>query len=199
MCRLNLPKLGIISPGRFIPIIESEGYIHNFNQIMLNKACHFINELKENQIEFDSVSVNFSPNEILIHTCIDDISAILNKTGVTPHAIHIEITEATSSDDMALLKKRVSTLKEMGFEIYLDDFGTGYSNIAELFRIPFDVIKFDKSLIDEALEKPRSRKMLYELTHTFAKEGYHILYEGVENAEGKSISIANKVDYLYQD
>ncbi len=197
LCRMRIRNIkSIVKPCRFMPIIEENGFLHDFNLIMLEKACRLVRKIDGTGIPFEGVSVNFSPEEVIFPEFTEDVMHVLNKYGTDPSRIHIELTESSTVEDMRLLCRRVETLQRLGFKIYLDDFGTGYSNLIELVKIPFDVIKFDKSLVDEAICGDHAMTILRRLSETFAEEGYSILYEGVEDWDGQRMSERNDVDYI---
>lgn len=180
LMRLDLPKRGIIYPEQFIPIAEENGLIHGLTKIMLYKTCDEVGKLIHEGYEVNRVSVNVAISEMHDLSFVDDIFAIIRDSSVADDKIAIEITESQTEHDFVVVKDKINELRERGIRIYLDDFGTGYSNMERILELPFDIIKFDKSLVDASEENDRSEKMVGSLANMFSTLEYSVLYEGVE-------------------
>ena len=85
-----------------------------------------------------------------------DIDRIIESSGVDAERIAIELTESRTDSDFLLMKDRIEELKQMGITFYLDDFGTGYSNMERILELPFDIIKFDRSMVLAGSQNERS-------------------------------------------
>ncbi len=94
------------------------------------------------------------------------------------------------------MKNRIEQLKDKGIKFYLDDFGTGYSNMERIMELPFDIIKFDRSLVIACDSDERSEKMVGSLANMFADLNYAVLYEGVENDVDEKRCIKMSASYL---
>lgn len=180
LMRLNLPGKGIIYPDQFIPIAEENGFIHGLTKIILQKTCDEIEKLIREGYEVNRVSVNVSITEWHDAGFTDDIFEIIRSSAVPDEKIAIEITESQTEQDFVVVKKKISELKERGIKFYLDDFGTGYSNVERILELPFDIIKFDRSLVNATEDNARSEKMVGSLANMFSELNYSVLYEGVE-------------------
>ncbi len=180
LMRLDLPKRGIIYPEQFIPIAEENGLIHELTKIMLYKTCDEIGKLIHEGYELNRVSVNVSITEMHDLSFVDDVFAIIRDSSVPDDKIAIEITESQTEHDFVVVKDKINELRERGIRIYLDDFGTGYSNMERILELPFDIIKFDKSLVVASEGNERSEKMVGSLANMFASLEFSVLYEGVE-------------------
>lgn len=189
LSRLNIPSLGgLIFPDEFIPILEEKNYIRKYSLIVLNKVCLFIKLLEQMNTNFEGISVNFSMLEFSSSDFEKDIKTVVMNNNINPSRIHIEITESQASLDMSEIKDKVKNLKSCGFKFYLDDFGTGYSNFIEVMDIPFDIIKFDKSLIDRAVSDESVRFIVENLSSMFSSYGLNTLFEGIENNEYQNLA-----------
>ena len=181
LTRLNLRYFDkLIFPNTFIPILEEKNYIHKYSLIVLNKVCCFIKQLEYENIEIEGISVNFSLKEFLEPNFEKDLIDIVTKNDVLPSKIHIEVTESIETENLDLLKRKIENLKKFGFKFYLDDFGTGYSNLSRIIEFPFDVIKFDKSLIDESIKNIDAKNITLGMSNLLSQK-FEILFEGIEN------------------
>ena len=92
----------------------------------------------------------------------------------------IELTESQNESEFDVMKAKISELKESGIKFYLDDFGTGYSNMERIIELPFDIIKFDRSLVTASSNDERSEKIVHNMANLFNDLHYSVLYEGIE-------------------
>ncbi|MBQ6401894.1 MAG: EAL domain-containing protein [Firmicutes bacterium] len=181
LMRLKLDKTGIVYPDQFIPLAEQYGYIHVLTEIILHKTCQEIRRLTEEGFQIDRISVNVSVLEIKDEDFCNDIDRIIESNGLTGEQIAIEMTESRSEADFMIMKEKIEELRRKGIRFYLDDFGTGYSNMERIMGLPFDIIKFDRSMVIAAGSDERSEKIVENLAHMFREMDYSVLYEGVEN------------------
>ena len=196
LMRLNLKDIGIIQPERFIPIAESQGYIHVMTQIILNKACQEIKDLIKEGFAIKRISVNVSALELKDHDFCEDINSIIRNNAVPSDKVAIELTESNSEADFMIMKDKLSELHEKGVQFYLDDFGTGYSNMERIMELPFDIIKFDRTMVTASRADERSEKIVENLAHMFKDMNYSILYEGVEDDKDESLCREMSASYL---
>ncbi|MGW2729009.1 putative bifunctional diguanylate cyclase/phosphodiesterase [Streptomyces sp. NPDC001494] len=144
------PQHGVLGPDRFIPLAEHTGLIVPLGRWVLEQSIRQAREWRERYAGQDAASplrinVNLSPCQLGHPGLVQDTVDILERAGVTPDALCLEVTEsALIGADDALLKP-LRRLAEMGVDIALDDFGTGYSNLANLRRLPVSVLKLDRS------------------------------------------------------
>ena len=196
LMRLHLDKTGTISPGLFIPVAEERGYIHVLTKIILNKTCQMVRKFKEQNLNFKRISVNVSMIELKsVHFC-DDVINILKDNDVSGENIAIELTESQSEADFMLMKEKIQILHEQGIKFYLDDFGTGYSNMERIFELPFDIIKFDRSMVIASGVDERSERIVENLAKMFADFDYRVLYEGIENNADEDRCLNMSANYL---
>lgn len=180
LTRLDLEKTGIICPEHFIPLAEQQGYIHTLTMIILQKTCVELRHLEETGHEINRVSINVSAGELREDDFCRDIIDIIEGCGVSGDKIAIEITESISENDFILMKEKILELRKKGILFYLDDFGTGYSNMDRIMELPFDMIKFDRTMVQASRTDKRSRQMVSYLANMFYAMNYSVLYEGVE-------------------
>ena len=181
LMRLKLDEAGLVFPDQFIPLAENHGFIHVLTEIILNKTCREIRHLMEEGYEISRISVNVSALELKDEGFCGDISHIIGDNSISGDKIAIELTESRSEADFFIMKEKIETLRRQGIQFYLDDFGTGYSNMERIMELPFDIIKFDRSLVVASGTDERSEKIVENLAHMFRDMDYSVLYEGVED------------------
>ena len=196
LMRLALPEQGIVYPDRFIPLAEDNGYIHALTEIILNKTCRMMHDLIAEGYEITRISVNVSALELRDPAFCADIDGIIDQSGVDSSRIAIELTESRNDSDFALMKQRIEELREEGITFYLDDFGTGYSNMERILELPFDIIKFDRSMLIAGGQNKRSEQVLGSLADLFSKLNYSVLYEGVETENDEEMCRGLSASYL---
>lgn len=195
LSRLNIPELnGLIYPDNYIYLLEEYNYIHRYSLIVLNKVCCFIKQLEASNIEFEGISVNFSLKEFMEDSFEDDILRIVMRNQVNPSKLHLEVTESIEAKDLGMIKDKINNLKTLGFKFYLDDFGTGYSNLSEIVEIPFDVIKFDKSLVNKTVSNDDMKFITIGISNLLSNK-FEILFEGIENTEYEELAKELKISY----
>ena len=196
LMRLQLDETGIVFPDQFIPLAEEEEYIHALTEIILHKTCMAVRSFTEAGYGIRRISVNVSAEELKEKSFCRDILGILERCGVSGEQIAIELTESRSERDFMLMKEKIEELKGKGLTFYLDDFGTGYSNMERILELPFDIIKFDRTLVQAAATDERSRMMVSNLSNMFTSMNFDVLYEGVERDADEALCLEMSAAYL---
>ncbi|QZY54678.1 sensor domain-containing protein [Crassaminicella profunda] len=183
LVRWNHPTMGFISPAKFIPIAEQSGLIKNIDRLVLEMACKQIKELVDKGINPKSVAINISPNQFNDSTFIDTLDLIIDESGIDPTLLNLEITETAAMQDTYYAQMIFDQIKKRGISLSLDDFGTGYSSLNYLKSFPIDVLKIDKSFVDEICSD-QVNKAIILATITMAKAlNIIVVAEGVEIKE----------------
>jgi len=147
LLRWQHPKLGLISPGEFIPIAEETGLITEITLWLLEKACGEL-VIWQEKTGFDlNLSINLSPRMFSIANIDVELSNIIDKFPLNPASINLEITEGLLMEDMAYGAELLNRLRSRGLRTHIDDFGTGYCSLSYLHTLPIDALKIDKSFI----------------------------------------------------
>ena len=191
LVRWENPKRGLLSPSQFVPQAEQMGLIHKIDMYIFERVCKDLQDCKRKGRRLLPVSVNFSLYEFYNHGFIDDLVSLMNKYNIPPTLIEIEITEQTTNANNFIATSIVKRIKDLGIRILMDDFGVGYSNIMNIRKTPIDVIKIDKSFIDEIVTDAKTRsivKFLIELCKTNSLES---IAEGVNDV--KQVEILKKL------
>ena len=196
LMRLDLPELGMVFPDQFIPLAEEHKLIHALSLVILNKTCREIRKLLEEGYLINRISVNFAVQEVYDPHFCDDILRVISSNRIACEKIAVELTESQNTADFEMVKSRIEELQEHGIKFYLDDFGTGYSNVERIMELPFDIIKFDRSLVIESSKSKNSEYMVNTFADMFRNLEYRVLYEGVEDDVDEERCIRMCAQYL---
>jgi diguanylate cyclase (GGDEF)-like protein/PAS domain S-box-containing protein len=147
LLRWTHPTRGAVSPVQFIPIAEECGLILPIGQWVLREACAQAQRWRDAGLTMTTMAVNVSAKEFRCEEFLKRLGAILEETGLDPHALELELTESVlmkHADSAAVI---LATLRERGVQVAVDDFGTGYSSLSYLRKFPIDALKIDKSFV----------------------------------------------------
>ena len=166
----------LIPPNEFIPIFEKNKFIIKLDKYIFEEVCKDIKEWKDKYNRKIKISVNISKEHLLEKNFLEDYCKIANKYELKPNDLEIEITESAAIDENFDIIEILNKMKNLGFSIAIDDFGTGYSSLNMLQNMPIDVIKIDKSFINQS-------KMLETIMIIVRKMNLQTVAEGVETLE----------------
>ncbi len=175
LVRWNTSEYGLMSPATFIPIAEESNLIHELGDWVLHEA---LDVLKQWPGQY--VSVNFSPRQFRRHNFVGHIMESVQRAGIAPARLQIEITETAIFDDAERAAETLYKLRQMGFRIALDDFGTGYSSLYNIRKFALDCLKIDKSFIDGMGRERESAAIVHSIIHLGRALGLGVIAEGVE-------------------
>ena len=187
----------LITPAEFIPILEQEGTIKNLDFYVLETVCKNIREWLDKGIEPVLISTNFSKLHLSDEHFEEHILSVLKKYDVSPKYLELELTELSDYQYFERLVRFVNTMQSAGFKISIDDFGTGYSSMSLVRNLNPDVIKLDKSLIDNVAagddQKAKTDRVISRSIIQMAHElGIKVIAEGVETKEQAQFLLANE-------
>ena len=180
---------GLMSPAKFIPIFEKNGFITKLDDYMLNEICALQKRWKEEGRKLFPISVNISRAHFEKPDLAEHIRDIVKQYDIPFSCIEIELTESAFFDDKNLLIETVKRLREYGFVVSMDDFGSGFSSLNSLKDIPLDIIKLDAGFFNIANDEDNRSSFIIEDTIAMAK---HLRMQTV--AEG--IETRQQVDFL---
>jgi len=183
LARWTHPTLGEVPPDRFIPIAEDCGLIRVLSDHLLRCACNDALSWPEHV----TLSFNISPAQLQERTLGLRVLAILGETGLSPRRLEIEITESAIVRDLEAAKAVLSSLRDAGVRIALDDFGTGYSSLYHLRNLKFDVIKIDRSFVENMGSEAESAAIVRALTGLGNGLGLVVTAEGIEQAGQRDV------------
>lgn len=196
LMRLKLEQTGMVFPDIFIPIAENHNYIHQLSLVILAKTCREVKRMLDEGYDIARVSVNFSILDVREPLFCENVKKIVQQCKLPFDKIAIEITESQNESDFNVIKEKIFELKKSGITFYLDDFGTGYSNFERIMELPFDIIKFDRSLVIASGNNAKSETMVTYLAHMFTDMNYSVLYEGIENEKDENLCASMYARYL---
>jgi len=196
LARLYDEQLGWIPPDLFITIAEKSGLIIELGELILHKVCSFIkdNELSKTSIEY--IEINVSPLQLMQKGFADKMLDIMRQYDVSPSQINVEITETAMMTSFAIVNENLSKLVENKIAISLDDYGSGYANINYINRMPFELIKIDRAIVQDSFKE---KKAGITLEHTVAMLNaleIDIVAEGVETEEMRDLLVDFGCQYL---
>ncbi len=177
------PKLGMVSPGKFIPIAEETGLIVQLGDYMMELACREAMRWKGITGRGMQVAVNVSSLQLMRETFVEEVAEILGRTGLDPHLLQIELTESVTVNGAARVESAMQELAELGVSLAIDDFGTGYSCLSYLPKLPFDALKIDRSFVNELGLRSEVDAMVHSLVTLAHNFGMRVIAEGVETEE----------------
>ncbi|WP_346294820.1 EAL domain-containing protein [Rhodopseudomonas sp. P1] len=176
LLRWTHAERGRIPPSEFIPLAEDMGLIEEIGEWALREACRVATSWPSHV----TVAVNVSPLQFRHTTFPLKVAAALAWSGLEPHRLELEITEATLLGDDEITLSVIDQLRELGLKISLDDFGTGYSSLSYLHRISIDKIKIDKRFVDTITSDNGATAIVQAIVHIASASNKRTVAEGVE-------------------
>ena len=176
LARWNHLAAGDISPEIFVPVAEEQGLLGLLTISILEQSC----EIAKTWPNHIALAINVSPTDLRSDDLVIKMIEVLNKSGIAPQRLEIEITENAFVDDSKNVNRAVSHLKEQGISISIDDFGTGYSSLHQLRSIPFDKIKIDQSFIKDIATNMESQAIVKSVIALGDSLGLTTIAEGIE-------------------
>jgi len=175
LVRWDHPQLGRLMPADFVPLAEESGLIVALGDWVLEHACADL-------ADRDTLaSVNVSAHQLGKGELPERVDAVLRRTGLPADRLLLELTESTLASAGAGAEAELQQLQALGVRIALDDFGSGYSSLEYLGRLPVDILKIDRSLVERAHLEPQRQEVLKAIAHIAEKLGLETIVEGVEH------------------
>jgi diguanylate cyclase (GGDEF)-like protein/PAS domain S-box-containing protein len=194
LVRWHHPTRGLLQPIEFIGVAEESGLIVPLGKWVLAEACRQTAKWRAEHAVASgfTVAVNLSTRQLLEPDLVPQVQQILEESGLEPSALILEITEGSLMQDVGTTALKLHRLKELGLRLAIDDFGTGSSSLAYLRQFPMDLLKIDKSFVDQVTtvesEGPALIRAIIELAHTFHLQ---TVAEGIEaNAQLDELRLA---------
>ena len=183
LVRWNHPEWGLQPPGEFIPIFERNGFITKLDQYVWERACALLQEWDQKGYPRINISVNVSRMDIYNVNLADVLTGLVQKHGLSPSRLHLEITESAYTDTSRQLIDTLGSLRKLGFIIEMDDFGSGYSSLNMLTEMPVDVLKLDMKFIQTEITRPAGQGILRFIVDLARWMKLSVVAEGVETRE----------------
>jgi len=198
LVRWKHPQIGLVPPGKFIPIAEESGLIIEIDKIVMHKAMqHFASWYKEG-LNPGKLALNLAMKQLAQKDFIPELLSEMNTIGFQPSWLALEVTEGQIMNNPKTSIKKLNQISDIGIELAIDDFGTGYSSLAYLKKLPLDKLKIDQSFVrdidvDEddaaitraiiALGKSLNMKLIAEGVETVDQRDF-LLKNGCEHVQG---------------
>ncbi len=174
------PIHGMVSPGKFIPVCERNGFIVRLDRFVWEEACRVQRKRLDEGKKVVPISVNLSRLNFYSLDLPDFLSLLLAKYDLEPWMLKLEVTESAYTDNQLQLLDMISTFKSLGFSVLMDDFGSGYSSLNMLKDMPLDTIKVDMAFIRELEKSERVAVILKFVVELAEALGMGVVIEGVE-------------------
>ncbi|MEX3071077.1 EAL domain-containing protein [Vibrio alginolyticus] len=186
LARWNHPSLGMVSPAVFIPMAEQGKLIIELGESILKQSCAFIGSLNKVRqakgLPQFSVHINLSARHFYHSKLISYLKNVIEEHQVSAGNLVLEITESMLMGGEAESINCINEIKRLGVQLALDDFGTGYSSFSSICNFPLDIVKLDKSYIDEIEHNDRAKTLVRNIASMSNELGLTIVAEGVETA-----------------
>jgi len=181
LVRWQHPLKGLISPARFIPVFERNGFIVRLDRYVWEEVCKMMVQLRETTGMVIPVSVNVSRLNLYNLDLLDFLMGLVKKYQLSPELLHLEITETAYTRNPQQLVDEVNMFRQNGFKIFMDDFGNGYSSLNMLKDLPVDTLKIDLGFVQNVEFSGRAGIIMKSVVDMADQLGMEVVVEGVEN------------------
>ena len=199
LVRWEHPVRGMLSPGLFVPLFESNGFITEIDLYVLNSVCELIESWINAGIPPICISVNLSRVHLYERDLVQRLTEVVNRHHIPPEYIEFELTESAFYEETESLFRIMSDIKAAGFRLSMDDFGSGYSSLNLLRRLPVDVLKLDKVFLEDCEEdndETRGKRIVMHVISMAKDLQMEVLAEGVETSDQKEFLQNAKCDMI---
>jgi diguanylate cyclase (GGDEF)-like protein len=184
LVRWRHPERGLIGPDHFIPAAEETGIIHALGLHVLDVACRQAAEWQARGTPLGvQMSVNLSPRQCLHPDLVEMVARVLADTGADPALLCLEVTETAVMEDLTAMGGVLKRLRNLGLTLAIDDFGTGYSSLRALQRLPFDIVKIDRSFVSGLHTSDQEAAIVAAVISLSHALGKRTVAEGVEEVQ----------------
>ena len=183
LVRWQHPERGLLAPGHFIDIAEETGLVVPMGKWVMREAGHTMQRLQQAGAGGLTMSVNVSARQFKNARLVDEVVEMLALAGCAPHQIELELTESVVMDQPDMAEATMRRLKALGVRLAMDDFGTGYSSLGALKRFPVDVVKIDRSFVNDIPGDAGDSALTRAIIAMGHSLGLHVCAEGVERSD----------------
>ncbi|MBQ3305701.1 MAG: EAL domain-containing protein, partial [Clostridia bacterium] len=180
LIRWKHPELGMVPPGRFIPLFEGNGQISAVDSFVWDEAARQIAQWREKFRITLPVSVNLSRVDVFDPTLEARLEGLIERYGLEHRALKLEVTESAYTDNAEQMIELINRLRAKGFEIEMDDFGSGYSSLNMLSYMPIDVLKMDMQFVHNITQSEKDFKLVEVVLDIARYLKVPVVAEGVE-------------------
>ncbi|MBA3809507.1 MAG: EAL domain-containing protein [Solirubrobacterales bacterium] len=179
LIRWKHPVRGVVPPDSFIPLAEDTGKIVEIGRWVLQEACRQAAVWAGEGLEL-GIAVNVSAHQLARPGFAEDVRAALEKSGIAPSLLTLELTETTLMRDVGAACESLKEIKQLGVRVAIDDFGTGYASLSQLQRMPVDILKIDRSFVAALNDGGQSRELLQAILGVGEALSLLVVAEGIE-------------------
>jgi EAL domain-containing protein (putative c-di-GMP-specific phosphodiesterase class I) len=173
------PDLGVVPPGRFIPLAEETGLIVPIGRWVLKEACAQNMAWQRRGLRPVTMAVNLSPRQFADEHLLQDVDEALLASGMSPVLLQLEVTESMVMRNVSRAIRVLDAIQNRGIRLAIDDFGTGYSSMSLMKQFPIDTIKIDRSFVRDLANDSEDQAII-----SMGKAlGMTVIAEGVETLE----------------
>lgn len=174
------PEMGLIMPDKFIPLAEESGFIADITRFVMETACAQSESWKNAGFPEIKVAVNVSGKDIQRGDLADIVTEVLQKTGLPPHLLELEITESALVTKPDVVADMVMKLKQIGTRVSIDDFGTRYASLSTIKQFPVDCIKIDRLFVRHVTTDSNDAAIVDAIISMAHNMGLDVVAEGIE-------------------
>ncbi|OOV91023.1 sensor domain-containing phosphodiesterase [Pseudomonas sp. MF4836] len=179
LIRWEHPRLGLISPAEFIPVMERNALIHRVTHWVIDAVLSKLQCWSLTQVS--KLSINLSPKDFEDQDIAEVLRHACERHGIDPQRLEVEITEGAWLRSNPRVLAQLTKIRELGMDVAIDDFGSGYSNFAYLHQIPANVVKLDKSMVTDIESNVQHQKITRSVISLARELGYRTVAEGIES------------------
>jgi EAL domain-containing protein (putative c-di-GMP-specific phosphodiesterase class I) len=189
LVRWEHPTRGPLGPERFIPLAEESGLVQSLGAWVLHTACHDLAAWRQRDLvdERFQLHVNLSVHQLSGDRLVADVEQALARFGIPPGHLVVEVTETALADDPDLAEVTLRQLHRLGVSVAIDDFGTGYASFTYLRRFPVDVVKIDRSFINDVAAGPEEAALARAIVQLAGSLGMATVAEGIEHEPARRL------------
>lgn len=183
LIRWKHPEKGMLSPGKFIPLFENNGFIDKIDYFVWESVCKLLRKWIDRGLNPAPISVNVSRVNMYNPHFVAIVKELVKKYDISPSLLNLELTESAYMEDPIVMTRNVTELREAGFVILMDDFGSGYSSLNAFKDIPIDVLKIDMQFIRGDISDGKKECIMTSVVHMASWLKMPVIVEGVETRQ----------------
>jgi diguanylate cyclase (GGDEF)-like protein len=183
LLRWNDPLTGVVSPSRFIPILEETGLMHDVGRWALNEAVETYRRWQAAGLKAVCIAVNVSPMQLRNRGFVAEIRHAIGEDPIAAAGLELEITESLIMEDVRISIGSLRAIRALGVNIAIDDFGTGFSSLSYLARLPVHTLKIDRSFVIDMGAGPEGLALVQTIINLAHSMKLNVVAEGVETEE----------------
>jgi diguanylate cyclase (GGDEF)-like protein/PAS domain S-box-containing protein len=184
LLRWNDPETGLVAPGRFIPVLEETGLIHEVGRWAMRKAIEDYLRWRDAGTATVRIAVNVSPLQLRNRSFLAEIERAINVDArAAASGLELEITEGVIMGDVKHSISTLQAIRKMGITVAIDDFGTGFSSLSYLAKLPVDTVKVDRSFVVDMTSAPSGLSLMSAIISLAHSLNLNVVAEGVETDE----------------